>query len=357
MTERKMDIGPMERSLTGALSVPHARAIVRQQFRRKPAVYCFDFLATMLVADASGFVYFAPGMSLLQCVAFVVCGFALYRAGMFLHEIQHMRLREMLGFKILWNVLCGIPLLIPSLLYSNHRDHHSARTYGTVHDGEYLPFATGPVSRVVIYYLLVFLIPPILVIRFLVITPAWLFCPPLRQRAIKHASAISNLGGPIVTRPDGSHGLWLALELSCFVLLAVELTLLVAGVVPWTVVLKAYLVLVLAIELNWMRNFTAHRFGKNDPMSHAEQVQDSVNMVGGGWVTWLLYPVGMRYHALHHLFPSMPYHNMRTAHRLLMDKLPADSAYRATNRQGFLEVAGSLVREATANSRLFSRTL
>jgi fatty acid desaturase len=91
-------------------------------------------------------------------------------------------------------------------------------------------------------------------------------------------------------------------------------------------------------------------------MSHGEQVEDSINIVGTGWATSLLYPVGMRFHALHHFFPSMPYHNMERAHRLLMEHLPEDSRYRVSNRAGFLEVAGGLVRDALANSRASRRT-
>ena len=36
------------------------------------------------------------------------------------------------------------------------------------------------------------------------------------------------------------------------------------------------------------------------------------------------------HHALHHLVPSIPYHNMPEAHERLMQHLPADSPYRAT---------------------------
>jgi fatty acid desaturase len=52
--------------------------------------------------------------------------------------------------------------------------------------------------------------------------------------------------------------------------------------------------------------------------------------------------VGLRYHALHHLFPSLPYHNLGRAHQRLMAELPTDSPYRLTNsdslRQSFLRL-------------------
>jgi hypothetical protein len=38
------------------------------------------------------------------------------------------------------------------------------------------------------------------------------------------------------------------------------------------------------------------------------------------------FPLGLRYHALHHLFPSLPYHALGTAHRRLIVALPPDSA-------------------------------
>jgi fatty acid desaturase len=63
-------------------------------------------------------------------------------------------------------------------------------------------------------------------------------------------------------------------------------------------------------------------------------------------LTELLFPVGLRYHCLHHLFPALPYHSMGIAHRRLMAQLPADSPYRGTMRRGFLEAAGKLWRSA-----------
>ena len=41
-------------------------------------------------------------------------------------------------------------------------------------------------------------------------------------------------------------------------------------------------------------------------------------------------PVGLRYHALHHWIPSLPYHNLGRAHRLLARTLAGDSPYAAT---------------------------
>jgi fatty acid desaturase len=73
-----------------------------------------------------------------------------------------------------------------------------------------------------------------------------------------------------------------------------------------------------------------------------EQVLDSSNFPDG--LAWLWAPLGLRYHAVHHLFPSLPYHTLGTAYRRLMQALPQDSAFRQTYRRslfaGLDEVIG-----------------
>src|ERR1700719_1475549 len=112
-----------------SFSVKEARAIVGHLLHRRPVRYFADLAVTMTVVYLAGFVYFRSGLSALHLAAGVACGFALFRAGMFIHEIQHMRRGEMTGFVVAWNLAYGIPMLLPSFMYANHRDHHDQRTY------------------------------------------------------------------------------------------------------------------------------------------------------------------------------------------------------------------------------------
>ena len=57
------------------------------------------------------------------------------------------------------------------------------------------------------------------------------------------------------------------------------------------------------------------------------QLLDSLNVEGGGLFTHLLCPVGLRFHALHHVAPYLPYHALPMAHTRLMERLPAGSDY------------------------------
>ena len=69
---------------------------------------------------------------------------------------------------------------------------------------------------------------------------------------------------------------------------------------------------------------------------------DSVTMDNDSLPAILINPVGLRYHTAHHLFPSMPYHNIRAAHRRLMERLPADSLYRQTVERSVWPVIAKL---------------
>ena len=65
------------------------------------------------------------------------------------------------------------------------------------------------------------------------------------------------------------------------------------------------------------------------PMTRAEQLLDSIDTPGGPW-TELWAPVGLRYHALHHEFPGIPYHNLPAAYR----RLQGNDPYRRTTSPG-----------------------
>src|SRR5262249_61253504 len=65
----------------------------------------------------------------------------------------------------------------------------------------------------------------------------------------------------------------------------------------------------------------------------------------------LVAPVGLRYHALHHWIPSLPYHNLGRAHRLLVSALAPDAPYGATIEPGFTPAILNLLDRARARSR------
>ena len=73
-----------------------------------------------------------------------------------------------------------------------------------------------------------------------------------------------------------------------------------------------------------------------------------------GQQTWLmlwLFPVGLRYHALHHLLPDLPYHQLGRAHRRLVTHLPSEHPYPRCNRDSYFSVIGELLAGAWKSRR------
>jgi fatty acid desaturase len=329
-------------------SVGEMRALLSDCFERRPWIYWSDLLASVAIAYPCALYFLlAPGFGPLHVVAYFVGGFGVFRLGSFIHEIQHMRRDEMKAFKAAWNVLCGLPLLMTSNTYDNHADHHSARTYGTEQDGEYVPLGSGPPSRILRYYLQVPLLPFLAVLRFGVIGPLSLLHPGLRRWVLAHASSYG-INPRYVLQPSRqtSQRLYALRDLACGAYVLGLVAAVVTGVLPGYFVWRLYVLVVFTIGLNWTRNLAAHRYlERPGPVGMREQLEDTITITGGPW-TELLFPLGLRYHSLHHVLATIPYHQLGRAHRRLLDRLDADATYRRTLHPSFASVLRNLVRDA-----------
>lgn len=311
------------------------RELVRDLHRARPAVFWADLVATSL-AGWGAFVAavvlrpFSPGM--LSCV--VIAAFALYRALCFLHEITHQNQRSLPGFETAWNLLAGYPLLMPSFVYVGvHQSHHKLTTYGTSQDPEYLPFARN--SRMTtVFALEAFFIPAIQMIRFLLLTPAGFLSPRFQGWLVTRLSSLTmnvqyrREATPELHRKVRRH------SAVVFLAWAVVLELALYGLVPWRVFAIWFVVTGLASFINTLRTLGAHAYeSSGEPLDRVGQLLDSIDTPGAWW-TELWAPVGLRYHALHHYFPGIPYHNLGEAYRRLTFALPAGKSYRRMSSPG-----------------------
>jgi fatty acid desaturase len=327
-----------------------ARAVVKDLFEHSARIYWTDFLASMLLGYAAVALYlFSPTFSLPFFIGLSVAALALFRCGVFMHEIVHLPRGRMPIFRAAWNILFAIPFLMPSFMYKNHADHHNPRHYGTEQDGEYLALGAGPVNRIVWYLLQVPVLPALAIFRFLILTPLSFMHPRLRGWVLAHASSyVINPKYRRSVSADERQGTWIALEAAIFLELVAFAVLLTSGTVAWSLFFRLYFLGMAASGLNWIRTLAAHGYRHTGgAMSHLEQIEDSNTVVGPSWLTELIFPVGLRYHCLHHMFPAIPYHALGIAHRRLLAQLPADSPYRRTIRRGLLEAVVVLWRGAS----------
>jgi fatty acid desaturase len=334
-----------------SFSMAEARHIVRDLFTPSAVIYWADFLLSWSVA----LVCFAlvrqfPLFSWQQILLFVASSVLIYRAALFIHEIVHLRTGTFRVFRFVWNMLCGIPFLVPSFLYYTHLDHHRRAHFGTARDGEYIPLGQQSPWAILWYLCQPFFVPGLAIIRFFVLTPLTWFDGPIRRQV--YARASSMVMDPTYVRPMPTKAMlrvWRFQELMVFLFCATVAVFLVRGLVlnppeeayrrpilnavlPMSFLVQAYLTGFFIAMINNIRTLGAHRFiNDGRELTFVEQLLDSVNYPKFSIIAEMWGPVGLRYHALHHLFPSLPYHNLGRAHQRLMAELPADSPYRLTN--------------------------
>ncbi len=274
----------------------------------------------------------------------VVAALALYRAMLFIHELTHIHRDALPGFRFGWNLLVGIPLLTPSLMYENvHTLHHARTRYGTVDDPEYLPLALMKPWTLPLFVATALLLPVALLIRSAVLVPLGVVIPPLRRLVWQRASALSI--NPEFRRAPAEGAFarmvfWQELGCSLWAIFLVAASF----AWGWRPLLIGLAVISFAALLNQIRTLVAHLWeNEGEAMTVTGQFLDSVN-VPLGPIAPLWAPVGLRYHALHHLLPSMPYHSLAEAHRRLSAHLGAEATYGKASYPGLAPLVGKLVR-------------
>ena len=313
-------------------SQPHdivAHEIVADLHAPAPAIFWADLVGSAIVGWGSFAVAVAAEpFSGLMAAATLLAGLALYRGVCFTHELAHLRRSALPGFETAWNVLFGVPLLLPSFTYLGvHQSHHSLSTYGTKDDPEYLPFASSRAMILVFGIQSTALLPVLLVVRFLLLAPVGLVWPAFHRWLEAHASSFSM--NPAYRRqvtPEMAAKMrrW---EAAVLLTSATAIALVASSVVPARALLIWLAVMVFVSFLNTVRVLGAHEYETDGtPRSRHEQLHDSIDTPGGPW-TELWAPVGLRYHALHHYFPGIPYHNLGTAYRRVIATVPVDSKY------------------------------
>jgi fatty acid desaturase len=307
--------------------------------------------ATLIAYVSAGVYLSASSYPVLQIVAFAFAVFWLYRAGSLVHEVAHLGGKELTSFKIAWNLLVGIPTLTPSTFFTgHHRDHHSQRVYGTKQDPEYVVNVCprGSLANLLVYFSIVALFPLAVFLRFL-LAPLTFISPKVREFTLQRMSAFTfnwHYVRPL-NRINRKTFAWL--ELACFLRACLIPAVILLGFKPWTHMLMLYSLGASVVVMNQLRQLADHHFeGDGDNLSMENHIQDSCNYVGMDPLTWLFFPFSIQYHALHHLFPSLPYHNLAGAHGYLLRELPADSPYRDLTQPGWWSVARNMLRRDAA---------
>ncbi|MFN0022074.1 MAG: fatty acid desaturase family protein [Pirellulaceae bacterium] len=317
-------------------------------FKVKPLRYWFDFLLSVTIAYTAGSFYLeSPLFSWQQLVAFPFTVFWLYRVGSLIHEVAHLSHQEMRTFKVVWNLVVGVVTLAPSPFFTrHHRDHHTQRMYGTPQDPEYVVniWRRGSWQSMLAYLGMIAVFPLIVLLRFLLVPLTYLH-PRLREWTLTRASSMT-LNWHYV-RKLNAQDRWsiAAVEWLCWLRAMLIPMAVIFGLTHWSRLPVLYVLAATIFLVNQLRQLADHQFDSDGSnMELSDHVKDSCNYTSRDFLTWLFFPFAIRYHALHHLFPTLPYHNLAAAHAYLLQELPTDSPYRELDQPHWWSVAQKMFR-------------
>jgi len=194
------------------------------------------------------------------------------------------------------------------------------------------------------FILVSIMLPFALLLRHAVLVPLGAVIPPLRKLLWERASSLSINPDFRRRRPEGTFArmvFWQEAGVSAW-----SIALLVgARWYGWRPLLVALCIISAVAVFNQLRTLVAHLW-ENDgaQMTVTAQYLDSVNVPPPGIAAELWAPVGLRYHATHHLLPSLPYHALPEAHRRLAAQLGESSTYARAAYPGLWMLIGRIAR-------------
>ena len=110
-----------------------AAELTRDLIAPRPGIYWADLIASAAIGYGALAVAVSVQGTGWVLLAALVSALALYRALSFIHEVSHIKHSALPRFRGLWNVLVGVPMLVPSFMYEGvHNLHHAKTRYGKI---------------------------------------------------------------------------------------------------------------------------------------------------------------------------------------------------------------------------------
>ncbi|WP_374943294.1 fatty acid desaturase family protein [Sphingomonas sp.] len=331
-----------------------AADLTRDLAAPRPAIYWADLVASATLGYGALALAVTTASTTGMIAAGVVAMLALYRALSFIHEVSHVKHSSLPGFRLGWNVLVGVPMLTPSFMYEGvHNLHHARTRYGTSEDPEYLPLALMKPWTLPLFILISALAPVALLVRYAVLSPLSVLVPALRRTVVERYSALAINPSFRRRSPEGeARAQWNRIEVAASLWAITIVALVATGVVPFHGFVVALAIASAVAVTNQVRTLVAHLWeNEGEAMTVTAQYLDSVNVPPPTLLPALWAPVGLRYHALHHLLPSLPYHALGEAHRRITAALDHDSPYHKASYAGLPGLVGRIARSTMRIAR------
>ncbi|POB13358.1 fatty acid desaturase [Halobacteriovorax sp. DA5] len=313
------------------------KEILKNHHALKKGRIWFDLLSNALIGW-SAFFYTCFHFNIFT---FILAIFFIYRGTILVHEVSHIA-KKVKGYRTAFNILFGWPNAYPVYLGDAHLFHHGKKTYGTERDPEYKYISEFRFLTLTRPFLASVALPIIQVIRFGILPLTYIFLNTEQKKWVYQN--ISTLAFSMdYKRPIRNEKKDIARmvrnDLMC-VLYKVAIGLLIfLEVLPLQTIWIWFSIVVISSTLNMYRALFNHLYANESlvPMTWEEHLLDTVT-IESGLSSFFIFVNGLNYHAIHHLFPELPYTNLAAAHKELMEKLPADHIYKSNTYSSIFHV-------------------
>jgi fatty acid desaturase len=297
-----------------------------------PLTYWLDLVCSAVFGWLSLLVATYSENSILAGLSFLTAAVLLYRGTVFIHEVIHVQ-NKIPYFRQAYDLLIGYANCYPSYTYEPHFFHHLTRCYGTHEDPEFNSHIGRHRLRVLLSPILLSILLPFYQTCRFVFLP--LFYPVLTN---KKKTFIFQRLSTLVFNADYKRSLpdendlriMRRNDFACASIRLSVFALTIADVLPVKFVILWFSAIALGSLMNMYRALANHDylrpFGRRTRQEQFLQSKTlTPRLINEIWA-----PLSMGYHALHHLSPSIPYHELPRAHRYIMKNPRLSELYAET---------------------------
>ena len=285
--------------------------IDKKYYQANLLIYYSDFLGSLILALVAFGVCLQVEWPLL-ILPYLLCCLLLYRAGAFMHELTHQsRNPRLRAFYHLWNLTAGALTLVPAVRFIGpHVTHHQSGIFRTQADPQY-PLLREDLPRALFILLVIPCIMPLY--NFVLVVTSSFGYLRVEQAIDEFLTAKGNPTGSEIASESLAEVIWLG-----------RYTLVLWSLLAWFLpeaIPLAYAVHVGAWALTTWRIPLEHELRHLKTSSdESDQMEDSYTIEAP--LAALLQPLGLRFHTAHHMYPGVPYHNLRALHEELKRSRP-----------------------------------
>ncbi len=285
--------------------------IARDYFIPRPAIYYRDF-CFYLALFVVGFPWGLNASWPMVILPWLLATFGLHRAGLFCHEIVHIKDEKLRGFRALYTWTVALIVMVPPLRFQlPHLAHHRLGIFGTPEDPQY-PLVRGNAFAMAMVLLVIPFVVPFTNLLMTVTAALGGF----RVEAALDRWATEKLGFSLSSTLTSEQQAEVSRHARVTLALFIAAIIFFPAALPfyYAVLVLGWALLTARIPLEHELERLAETSGREDQMIDSFTIESPLALI--------VQPVGFRFHTAHHMYPGVPYHNLPALHEELKRTIP-----------------------------------